>query len=351
MIYLITGVPGSGKSLYAVGKLVQDLLKDVPEGIEKRRLVVDGIPDLVIEHDQMAPCKFDDDKKVLTCQDGDGINRWHEWAKPGDLLVLDEVQRYWRPRAMGSKVPEYIAQLETHRHKGIDLVLITQNPMLLDQNVRRLVGRHIHVRRILGMQRAMLYDWDGCQADPHRIQSATKTMWAYPKDAYKLYKSSELHLKQKQKIPAWMVLPVLAIAGAAFVVPKATTLLHGAATGQGIASAPSKPAPTASSTVTTNTTTASTTPAIPPASSSIQSTEKVATTDQPTPTATAETSKLQIAGCIRTAKKCGCVDSDGMPVETEPGFCESRTTSSGPPKNLGPDSPISPEVLAAFLEK
>lgn len=239
MIYLITGIPGSGKTLYAVSTLIKSLMADKMDGPDgkpiQRRLVVDGIPKLALPHELMA--KTTVDEKTITVEDGgSGVGNWWEWCKPGDVIVIDEVQRIWRPRAMGSKPPRMVTELETHRHKGVDLVLITQSPMLIDQNVRRLVGRHQHVRRLFGMARAMIYDWDGCQADVHRVATASKTMWAYPKDAYKLYASSELHTKQKQKFPVWAALPVLALVAGLVIAPKAFGVLSGSMTGKGISS-------------------------------------------------------------------------------------------------------------------
>lgn len=254
MIYLITGVPGSGKTLYAVSTLVQQLMRqklsDSAGRDVERRLCVDGIPDLAIDHVAMAPSVIDDKTNTIGT-DGHGIANWPDWVQAGDVLVVDEVQRYFRPRALGTKPPDCIKQLETHRHKGIDLVLITQNPMLIDQNIRRLVNRHIHVRRLFGMNRAIIYDWDGCQADTHRVAGATKSYWGYPQSAFALYKSSELHTKQKQKIPAWLVIPALAVVGAITIAPQAYSALKGSMTGQGIASDP-KSNPTASGKVTSS---------------------------------------------------------------------------------------------------
>jgi zona occludens toxin len=213
MIYLITGVPGSGKSLYTVSTLIPTLIKPVEGSTESRRLLVDGIPDLALDHVPLAPS--DASNGVLTCAEGNGFANWHEWVSAGDVLVVDEVQRYLRPRSFGSKVPDCVQHLETHRHHGIDIVFITQNPMLMDQNIRRLVGRHQHVRRIWGFNRALIYEWDGCQADVNKVSGATKLMWPYPKDAFKLYKSSELHTKQKHKIPLFAFAPFLLI----FILP------------------------------------------------------------------------------------------------------------------------------------
>lgn len=238
MIYLITGIPGSGKTLYAVSTLIKQLMGDKIQDkagkLIDRRLVVDGIPNLAIPHEMMSATTIDD-KTISIADDGHGVGNWWEWCKPGDVIVVDEVQRIWRPRAMGAKPPKMVTELETHRHKGVDFVIITQNPMLIDQNVRRLVGRHQHVRRLFGMARALIYDWDGCQADVHRVAAANKTMWAYPKAAYKLYSSAELHTKQKQKFPAWVLLPLVALVGGLMVAPKAISALSGAATGKGIA--------------------------------------------------------------------------------------------------------------------
>lgn len=238
MIYLITGVPGSGKTLYAVSTLVKDLAAQRPkrrgEEIE-RRVCVDNIKDLVIPHELLCPLVLNDrDELVKEDEEGHGVWNWPDWCKPGDVIVIDEVQRHWRPRGMGAKPPREIQALETHRHLGIDFVIITQNPMLIDQNVRRLIGRHQHVRRLFGMQRAVIYDWDGCSVDPTRTKSATISLFNYPKSAYKLYKSSELHTKQKQKIPLWLVVPVIAIVGGAVLAPTAFATLSGAMTGKGI---------------------------------------------------------------------------------------------------------------------
>ena len=58
MIYLVTGTPGAGKSLYAISTLVQELLSRAlkRKGQEiKRRLLVDGVTGLVIPHEKLAP--------------------------------------------------------------------------------------------------------------------------------------------------------------------------------------------------------------------------------------------------------------------------------------------------------
>ena len=57
-------------------------------------------------------------------------------APDGSVYFLDEAQNIYRPRSSASKVPESVAAFEVHRHKGLDFFLITQNPRLIDANIR-----------------------------------------------------------------------------------------------------------------------------------------------------------------------------------------------------------------------
>lgn len=185
MITLITGTPGAGKTLYTVAE-------ELPK-FKDRPLFVHGIPDLLIDHELPA---------------GE-VDDWKSWLPKGAVLVVDECQHVWRVRGAASKVPPGVAAMETHRHTGNDIVLITQHPNLLDPNVRRLVGRHLHVRRMFGWKRAIVYEWDAA-TDPARVSNAIKRSWAYPKKAFSLYKSSEQHNKRGQRIPLVLIVAVLA---------------------------------------------------------------------------------------------------------------------------------------------
>lgn len=178
MITLITGVPGAGKTLYAVDQIL------IPESKTERPLFIDGIPDLLIRHEP-APDPLD----------------WPNWAPEGAHIVIDEVQRVWRPEAAGKAIPESIAQLETHRHRGLDFTIMTQHPSLIHSNVRRLVGRHIHVRRTaLGVY---VYEYPECMNSPDSAykNALTKVRWPHPKRTFGVYKSASIHQKVKFRIP------------------------------------------------------------------------------------------------------------------------------------------------------
>lgn len=183
MLYLITGVPGSGKTL----KMISDLMNR--KDLQNRPLFLDGIPDVrqdIIPHQQVP--------------EGESMQTWHKWAPTGAILVIDECQRVFRPAPSGSKIPDYIAELETHRHKGIDIFLLTQHPRLIHANVRSLIGHHCHIGKTsLGARR--IVEWERC-ANPEAngdIANGVKSVYTLDKKAFGVYKSAEEHTKIRTK--------------------------------------------------------------------------------------------------------------------------------------------------------
>lgn len=203
MITIITGVPGSGKTLYTIEKLLLPLVGTSVKGrdehgneIEIPRTIYTNINGLQIDHE------------LIDGGDNEGLRDWHKWAKPGAVIVFDEFQKAWPPRANGSKVPDDIQALDTHRHMGVDFILITQSVMNVDRHVHALCGRHLHVRRIANMPFAVVYEWDHCSKSLMFSKSLAKQAWRYDRKVFKLYKSAELHTKQPRRVPAllWFVL-------------------------------------------------------------------------------------------------------------------------------------------------
>jgi len=183
MLYLVTGQPGNGKTLYSFG-IVEDVQKAwkkaQPEAPE-RTVYQSGIPNLLLPW--------------LELDDG---SRWHEQSG-GAIVVIDECQRIFPPRKQGAQVPKHVSEFETHRHRGFDIILITQHPQLLDIAVRKLVGRHFHVVRKFGRETAKVLQWERC-VDPHdrSVQKdALVTRFPFPKERYKVYKSADVHTVKK----------------------------------------------------------------------------------------------------------------------------------------------------------
>lgn len=197
MITFITGVPGTGKTCY----LMTELLK---ARAEYRPIFQHGIPELVIEHEPIYchahSCKWCEenrpkDASVMYLK----AEEWDIWAPTGALIVMDEVQNIYRPRGQGAKVPSSVAAFETHRHQGLDFFLLTQNPMLVDSNIRRLGGKHQHLTA--GWAGRTMYEWDEVQENVKATSGAVKTGYKLDKSNFKLYKSSQLHTKINRRIP------------------------------------------------------------------------------------------------------------------------------------------------------
>lgn len=209
MIYLITGLPGSGKTLHMVSMLANR------EDLKNRPLYIDGIPELDAE-------KIPHNALPENCS---GAN-WHEWLPTGAVLVIDECQRYWRPRANGSQIPEAVKQMETHRHKGVDIFLLTQHPRLLDINVRSFIENHKHISKSqLGVRRIFEWQRAGNPESKSDVNSAIVKPYALDKSAFNLYKSSELHTKLKtNRSIVFYLLPLFLLLGFVLVGYSLTTL-------------------------------------------------------------------------------------------------------------------------------
>jgi zona occludens toxin len=195
MLTVITGLPGSGKTAGVVERFLMPLAaKDweeqaiTPDGEKvtvKRRLLT-NINGLLLEHEKI---------------EAEDLMRWPEWAKPGDLIVFDEVQKPWPLTGANKEQPKCITELETHRHYGIDMILMTQHPMLINAAIVRLAGQHLHIRKLGNSRFATIYEWDGVSRTLLYKNAFAKKPWRRSKDAEKIYRSSSLHTKQKRAIP------------------------------------------------------------------------------------------------------------------------------------------------------
>lgn len=124
MIELLTGLPGSGKSYYAVSNKIVNALKSgrrvyavMDLSINEEWAVITGLEYSVIK------------ENLVVCEDLSFIPKLVE----NDYVVIDECQRFFRAGSNGDK--EILFWFETHRHKGLDIVLITQDYMKILRQV------------------------------------------------------------------------------------------------------------------------------------------------------------------------------------------------------------------------
>lgn len=199
-ITLITGLPGHGKTLYTLARYREEVSKaprDVfqcagePDASVRQAGTLKPITGLKLPWPVIDPM------------------RWHE-ASPGSLVIIDEAQFVFPTRGRGEP-PDWVARLATHRHLGIDIVLITQDPMLLDSFVRRLVDRHFHVVRKFGSHWATIHEFaNGVKDQVSKSRNGSiRHEWRYPKDVFDLYTSAEVHtVKRRVPMRVWLLLAV-----------------------------------------------------------------------------------------------------------------------------------------------
>jgi zona occludens toxin len=213
---LITGLNGHGKTLFAVAEILRYVpgskLTTTTGASVERRLCVSGIPGLMLEHElvdaeEVNPERFEDKWREHVREPGTPpldvhrlVNNWWTWAQPGDVIVVDEAQRCFRPFASGRRVPMFIEKLETARHYGVQFLYLTQGPALLHTNVRNLVGPHLHVERIFGTARVLVREWPKC-SNPDRIKFAATRYWRHDRKAFQLYTSAQLHTRFGARLP------------------------------------------------------------------------------------------------------------------------------------------------------
>lgn len=221
MITLLTATPGGGKTAFAVAEFIlKEQEKAKREGREPRKIYVYNIPDLMLPHEPLPALEHW--TETTTSELDDSLQAHRFKLDHGSLVIIDEAQEIYRVRASGSKVPPHVAAFERHRHQGLDFLLITQEPALVDSHVRKLVGRHIHIR-VTGLGRTQ-YEWPNTVESPDtKYRTApVKLSWRLPKHVFGLYKSATVHVKPVRRIPT----AVYYLAGIAFALAGLGTYVY-----------------------------------------------------------------------------------------------------------------------------
>lgn len=185
-LIIISGAPGHGKTLFAVDMAV----KFKKEGVKVFSWGLDGA----------STDLFDVLPEDWSFADWQSL-------PAGSVVFFDEAHKLFPQRNAGAP-PKSISDLTEIRHFGLRFVFITQSPANIDVFVRRLIARHYHVRRKMGLNRAFIYEFDRCIDNPydyHANKLAIRTNFKYPKELYDYYKSATLHVVQKN-IPKKLII-------------------------------------------------------------------------------------------------------------------------------------------------
>lgn len=186
-ITLHTGLPGNAKTLFTIRHVVDWAAS------EDRPVYFAGIKGLLVDDPRLKGTQwipFD----PLT---------WHENVPSGSIIVIDEAQKIFRSRSSSASPLKHVTELEEHRHKGLDFVLITQHPSLVDTAVRRLTQTHRHLVRIWGAPATTVHRWDAVRDNcdkPSARKDSEASKWVFDKSLYGVYHSADVHT-MKFRVP------------------------------------------------------------------------------------------------------------------------------------------------------
>lgn len=193
-IIAYTGLPGSGKSYDVVANQVLPALKagrrvctNIPLNVEDISKVVPYAAELLSEFPtervQASPELID------------------EYAKPGVVLILDEVWRLWPAGQKANQVPEPFRKLlAEHRHmvgadgNSMQIVLVTQDLAQIGKFARDLVETTFHHTKLThigasGSYRIDVYNGPMSGPNPPKAARMREIFGRYDSTIFKLYKS------------------------------------------------------------------------------------------------------------------------------------------------------------------
>lgn len=179
-IVIRTGLPGNGKTLNSIKEV------DAYAKASGRVVYYHNVSGLKPEKLAAEWYEFDD------------VLKWYELPRDS-IIFVDEAQGSRDRPMFGNRdpraaVPEHISQLETIRHGGYQLHLITQDPRFLDVHARRLCNCHIHYWRIFGSQKVSRYEMPRVMAEVEKLSTfkdATRTIITLDKKFFGVYESAK----------------------------------------------------------------------------------------------------------------------------------------------------------------
>ena len=193
MIELYEGVPGSGKSYHGIAE------KFLPWVRQGRRLYiyVDGIYlDRLalftgIEFPQL-------ERQITVWKDSTEVLSSFPHIEPGSAVIIDEAQTVFR--SMQKVDAGLLRWLETHRHYGVDILLMCQDYRQMSLGVTRLIEATIRFRKLsfVGLNRKYQGKVRGNPEDTELIRAFVGTyspaVYAY----YSSYANAAIHEEQRR---------------------------------------------------------------------------------------------------------------------------------------------------------
>lgn len=186
-VILVTGAPGCGKTHY--------VMKRIQGELKSGRKVYTNIAECKLPGVEPIPTNDKSELDWTLTPSGNADNN-----EKGALIVYDEAQKlsyfeYKRGEKLSSN--HLLKDLETHRHKGYDLIFITQSPKFLHLHLLELVNEHYHVNRRFNRNQSEICLY----RNKYEQNPATKAAYDraediftvnYDKKLFEQYKSTEI---------------------------------------------------------------------------------------------------------------------------------------------------------------
>jgi len=137
LLNFISGLPGNGKTLFAIQHL-RDYQKSENDEVTKHN----SKPENADDQKQLRQVYYHGINELkLDWEKLEDPDKWYKLPQ-GSIIVIDEAQKIFPPLANSAKKPLHYTEFDTHRHRGYDVYLITQDPYNIDFRVRSMAGRH-----------------------------------------------------------------------------------------------------------------------------------------------------------------------------------------------------------------
>ncbi|WP_193076145.1 zonular occludens toxin domain-containing protein [Pseudomonas sp. FME51] len=177
MLYLVTGTPGSGKTLNTIKFIAES------KEFKDRDIFYFGIRDLSPD---LGWVELTEEQAY----------KWYELPSNA-VIIFDEAYNVFPTKHGSQGTPEHVKRLATHRHQGHDVFLICQKVVgQIDTFVRGLVNRHQHYARIMGSLNINRFTWDACQQSPDSAgtrKDANIDKFRMDKKYFGVYHSADTH--------------------------------------------------------------------------------------------------------------------------------------------------------------
>ncbi|MHB0992093.1 MAG: zonular occludens toxin domain-containing protein [Burkholderiales bacterium] len=190
MIIFITGAPGLGKTADGLKQLYEhEYYLAAEKTILETNIDKRDIKSVV----------------VVGVRDYEGIGEYYPdtlpdlqvLERPQTVFFIDESGQYWPSRAAGKPKPAVVAHLAVHRHIGQDWIMTAQAPGQVDVEIRRLVGKHVHLLRTnLAVRR---FEAGECRNDLRFTTDETYNRGALDKRVFDTYSSTDVRTSIQEK--------------------------------------------------------------------------------------------------------------------------------------------------------